>query len=298
MVSSALSIGVHNLIVTQTDASENVSDEVNAGSVDVKVPTPAAPTVTSTSLNIDKTATVTGSGQTGATVNLFADGILDGSAVVTSEGTYSVTTSAPFSAGTYKLSVSQTVNDATSASVDAGSITVVSPTTSAAAFTTRPLTTAAAPSTAVGATIPAVQTTTAGQGTTQAMTSSAIRTSTTSFTPVPGYLGQVGANRHEKNAVMGLDSTGDNFYFGFATESSSILGQSGSGFPDVMITKIGRINTSDVLWANRLKVSNDNDEMYIWTLQARNDRILVSGYVDRVGSFLWTRSHDAASDRL
>lgn len=88
-------------------------------------PTPNPPTVTSHTLDGVK-AVVTGTGQPGATLKLFSDGIFVGSTTVLPDGTYSVTSS-DLVPGLHSLTVSQEVNGAVSNSVDAGTVNVVPP---------------------------------------------------------------------------------------------------------------------------------------------------------------------------
>lgn len=124
VVSGALDIGTYSLKVIELDADENSSDEAAASPIQVKVPAPDSPVVKSTTLTGDL-ATVTGTGSVGASINLFSDGFLVASALVGGDGKFTLVSSA-LAPGVHALSVSQTVQTATSASVSAGSVTVAS----------------------------------------------------------------------------------------------------------------------------------------------------------------------------
>lgn len=144
--SIGLDIGTFQMSVTQSDDSGD-SDHANGDSVTIKAPRPADPVVTSTEL-VDKTvATVKGTGEKGATIKLYVDGIYSGnSVVVANDGTFTVSSSS-LAPGTHLLSITQTVasSGATSDSVDAGSVTVVGPATTTVPVVPPQETTAPAP---------------------------------------------------------------------------------------------------------------------------------------------------------
>lgn len=104
---------------------------------------PAAPVIISTVLN-GRTATITGTGQAGATVKIteLPSGTVFGTAAVAPNGTFSVKTSTLVD-GVHTFTATQEDSKGVSDSVPAGSVTVVPPTTTkaAASTTARPSTT-------------------------------------------------------------------------------------------------------------------------------------------------------------
>jgi hypothetical protein len=116
--------------MTQEDAS-GVSDSVQVATIIVTKL--ESPVVSSTSV-AGTIATVTGTGQPGATIDLFADGSKVGSATVGADDTFSVSSSS-LAIGDRALTVSQTFAGETSSSVAAGSITVSNSTTAGAVTT-------------------------------------------------------------------------------------------------------------------------------------------------------------------
>jgi large repetitive protein len=121
-VGTTLADGNHNLTVTATDAAGNTSSPSSAYPIVVDTAPPAVPTLLTVvddqpgivgplvngQLTNDTTPTLNGRGEAGATVKVFSDGTLIGSATVDATGAWSVTPTTPLTNGQHLLTVSQT----------------------------------------------------------------------------------------------------------------------------------------------------------------------------------------------
>jgi hypothetical protein len=118
IVTSTLSVGVHSITATATDAAGNTSVVSSALAVTIDTMAPAAPSVPDLAAASDSgssstdnitgitSPTFTGTAETGSTVTLFNDGAAVGSGVATG-GSYSIITS-PLAAGVHSITAQAT----------------------------------------------------------------------------------------------------------------------------------------------------------------------------------------------
>lgn len=117
--SSAFANGNHIFVATQ-QAATRISGLSN--SVTVTISDLAAPVITSASPNNDKTINVTGTGLAGLTIKVYEGSTLVGTTLVALDGTWSLTSSSPFSSGKHTLFATQ--EDATKVSGASNSVMV------------------------------------------------------------------------------------------------------------------------------------------------------------------------------
>ncbi|MDI2029891.1 Ig-like domain-containing protein [Saccharopolyspora sp. TS4A08] len=119
--------GDHQITATQSGPDGATSDPSN--SVTVTVPGPPAPeppviTSPATGTTVDDTTPpITGTGEPGATVTVYDNGRLMGTAVVNSDGTWTFTPSEPLSCGEHTITATQTT-DARAASEASAPVTI------------------------------------------------------------------------------------------------------------------------------------------------------------------------------
>jgi len=137
-----LAAGTYNLTATAEDAN-GVSDMALGGPITVELLEP--PIVTNTELNASNFAIVKGTGDPGATIELYSGGAKVGTTIVLEDGSFSVSTTSALSTGLYVLELKQisTSLDVESALIAAGMVEVKTPiTTSPATSSTSTATTA------------------------------------------------------------------------------------------------------------------------------------------------------------
>ncbi|SDT12986.1 Ig-like domain-containing protein [Microlunatus soli] len=111
--SEPLGDGEHTIGATQTDAAGNTSPAADPVTITVDTTAPAAPVISSpadgAALN-DATPTITGTGEPGATVEVFVDGASIGTVIVGDDGGWSITVpdDQPLTGGDHVITAGQT----------------------------------------------------------------------------------------------------------------------------------------------------------------------------------------------
>ncbi|WP_051485426.1 Ig-like domain-containing protein [Nocardioides sp. J54] len=106
-----LTEGPHEVTATQTDEAGNTSGPSEPVEVVVDTTAPAAPVITSPGDGEevdDRTPTITGTGEPGATVEVTVDGVVVGTTEVGGDGTWSLDVASPLPDGPHTVEVTQT----------------------------------------------------------------------------------------------------------------------------------------------------------------------------------------------